>query len=238
MAMILIILIVAFYLTLLNFKRLRKLSKGLRWLLYALMLFLLCDGIYSSARHFNPDNAVNSLIPSLCMAVLIEGARYVFRKRRDYEKNWSVDDYPIEYSEQNSNAAAIRWKAGIKGWSWMSGHGNDREDAYLDLVKTFDAYKKEGNTLPRPGTTVLGAASQTRMDELEEEAVSFFYKIFGWDYYDLFISDKSTFKELCSSEESMYRKLRRVEDEFGVKVPDDKILIVDILELIREKKEA
>ncbi|ACS99311.1 hypothetical protein [Paenibacillus sp. JDR-2] len=95
MVMILIILIVAIYLTLLNFKRFKKLAKGLRWLLYALIFFLICDGIYSSVRHFSPDNAFNSLIPSLCMALLIEGARYAFRKRRAREKNWSVDDYPI-----------------------------------------------------------------------------------------------------------------------------------------------
>ncbi len=87
MIMILTILIVAIYLTLLNFNRLKKLAKGLRWLLYALMLFLLCDGIYSSVRHFSPNNVMDSLIPSLCMTLLIEGARYVLRKWRANDKN-------------------------------------------------------------------------------------------------------------------------------------------------------
>ncbi|TCM86207.1 hypothetical protein EV294_12116 [Paenibacillus sp. BK033] len=148
MVMILIILIVAIYLTLLNFKRLKKLAKGLRWLLYALLLFLLCDGIYSSVRHFSPDNAVHHLIPGLCMALLIEGARYVFRKRRDHEKNWSVDDYPIEYLRQKG--AGIPWEASIKDWQEMKGAGEDREEAYLDLVKRFNAFKNEGNQLPEP----------------------------------------------------------------------------------------
>lgn len=87
MLMILAILVAAIYFTLLNFSSLKKLAGAMRWLLYVLLLVYLCDGIYFSVRHFHSEKLMDSLIPAVCIALLVEGMRYSFKKRSGREKN-------------------------------------------------------------------------------------------------------------------------------------------------------
>lgn len=244
MFMIITILLVAAYLTLLNFKRLKKLSKMMKWLLTGLFLIVAGYGSYLFIMDFSLKKAIENLLLPLSFTAIVIGIQYLLKRRRTREKNWSLNDYSIKYRKQHVdkelfkglNAMILPWEASIKGWHWMSGFGNDREEAYLNLVKRFDTYKSEGNILPTPGAGApLVLASHDRMDDLEEEAILFFRTIFGWDYNDIFISDESSLYDLCLTDDFM-RKQQQIEKVFGIKVSDSKARIVDILELMREKQ--
>ncbi|SFE79151.1 hypothetical protein SAMN05216378_4086 [Paenibacillus catalpae] len=97
MLMIIAILVAAIYFTLLSFNRLKKLAAWMKWLLFVILLIYLCDGIYVSVKHFNPDKLMESLISAFSMGLLAAGVHYLFKRRRAREKNWSLNDYPIEY---------------------------------------------------------------------------------------------------------------------------------------------
>ncbi|GLX70334.1 hypothetical protein [Paenibacillus glycanilyticus] len=82
MFMILTIVMASIYFTLLSFKRLKQLTKWIGRFVYGILLVYVCDGLYYSVRHFNPDRLIASIVPSLCMAILVVGTQYVIKKRR------------------------------------------------------------------------------------------------------------------------------------------------------------
>jgi|GEM_PF-3712913 hypothetical protein len=178
MAMVVIVVVTAIYLTLLNFKRLRELTRWIKRLVIGLFLVYGGCGLYLIFTEDSPGEVMKTFIPYFGISLLVAGIRYFSKKRRARQKNWSVDDYPIVY------------------------------DVYPVM------------------------ASQDRMVALELEAVVFFKTIFGWDYYDLFISDKSSLYDLCLRDE--FERIQvQIKEAFGIEVGDSKMKIVDILEQIR-----
>lgn len=74
-----------------------------------------------------------------------------------FRSNWSLRDYPIEYRRQemldltDTNLTMFPWEARVIGWYVMHGDGQTKKEAYLKLKEKFDAFKSEGQELPRPG---------------------------------------------------------------------------------------
>jgi hypothetical protein len=119
-----------------------------------------------------------------------------FRKR-----DWSLSDYPVEFRRQDTdesfpgslgNSVVVKpWEARIIKWYWMNGTGETKEQALEELRNRFNAFKAEGNPLPRPGIKVPLRFAET--DEIEQYghiAEEFFPVILDIDYGNiLFISD-------------------------------------------------
>ncbi|MBD8497249.1 hypothetical protein [Paenibacillus arenosi] len=161
-----------------------------------------------------------------------------------FKSNWELQDYPIEFRQQQvldlseSNLTMYPWEARIINWYWMNGDGQSKEEAYLKLKEQFDKHKLEGNKLPRPGQKVqLTFASVDRMDQYEIEAVHFFKEVLEMDYYEMFVSDKSSMYDFCWTDEMLNEKYEKISVIYGVEIEDiEGLLIVDILQRIREGK--
>lgn len=160
-----------------------------------------------------------------------------------FTKNkWDLQDYPIEYRQQqimdlsDSNLTVYPWEARIINWYWMNGDGHSKGEAYLKLKEKFDKHKTEGHILPRPGQKVqLTFASTEWMDRYENEAVHFFKELFEMDYYEMFVSDKTSMHDFCWTNELLDEKFRKIYEIYGVQIKDiEGLKIVDILKRIRE----
>jgi hypothetical protein len=120
-----------------------------------------------------------------------------FRKR-----DWSVRDYPVRCRRQTA-AGPVRvrgevvnvkpWIAQIAGWWVMTGLGDTREEALLDLQISIDAYRESNGPLPRPGTSVpIQFAPFEFMSKNEDLAREFFPPILDMNYDDCLITDGSS----------------------------------------------
>lgn len=159
-----------------------------------------------------------------------------------FKSNWNLQDYPIEFRQQQlldlseSNLTMYPWEARIINWYWMNGDGKSKTEAYLKLKEKFDKHKSEGHILPRPGHKVqLTYASVERMEQYEDEAVHFFEELLEMDYYEMFVSDKTSLYDFCWTDEMLNEKYIKIQEIYGVKIEDiEGLKIVDILQRIRE----
>lgn len=117
----------------------------------------------------------------------------------------------------------------------MHGDGLTKKEAYSKLKEKFDSFKLEGRALPRPGSKVrITYAEVSRIDSLEAEAILFFRAVFDMDYYGMFISDQSSMYDFCWSDDLLYDKKMKIQEEYGIELNDlDELKIVDILERIK-----
>lgn len=158
------------------------------------------------------------------------------------KSNWDLDDYPIEFRQQQmldlsgSNLTMYPWEARVVNWYWMNADGHSKSEAYLKLKEKFDKHKLEGNNLPRPGHRVqLNFSSSERMDQYENEAVHFFREIFEMDYYEMFVSDKTSMHDFSWTDEMLNEKYIKIQETYGVQINEiEGLKIVDILQRIRE----
>ncbi|WP_438449478.1 hypothetical protein [Gorillibacterium sp. sgz5001074] len=159
-----------------------------------------------------------------------------------FKSSWNLHDYPIEFRQQQlldlseTNLTMYPWEARIINWYWMNGDGQTKTEAYLKLKEQFDKHKSEGHILPRPGHRVqLSYASVKRMNQFENEAVRFFKEIFEMDYYEMFVSDKTSMHDFCWTDGMLNEKYIKIQEIYGVQIQDiEDLKIVDILKRIQE----
>ncbi|MDQ0059985.1 hypothetical protein [Paenibacillus harenae] len=155
-----------------------------------------------------------------------------------FKSNWNLQDYPIEFRQQQLlNLSEYPWEARIINWYWMNGDGQSKTEAYLKLKEKFNKYKSEGHLLPRPGRKIqLTYASVERMDQYENEAVHFFKEILEMDYYEMFVSDKTSMYDFCWTDEMLNEKYIQIQEIYGVQIEDiEGLMIADILQRISRR---
>jgi len=126
------------------------------------------------------------------------------------KKEWELKDYPLRYIRQKNVPKNSLWIVQILNW-WISGIGDTKEKALDDLVKNFNLFKMDNDKLPRPGTVVpIQFAKTSLIEELETEAIDFFDKIIGMDYYSCFISDETSLYDFGMYDDGTLRKINEV----------------------------
>ncbi len=118
------------------------------------------------------------------------------------KKDWSFNDYPIRIVQQKipeseGQFKTIPWTVNVIWWFRISGHGDTKEEALTQARQAFDDYKKENNTLPRPGTRVpFQIASTDKIDKHDNLFDDFNNKILGFNG-PVFVSDESSLWDFC-----------------------------------------
>lgn len=126
------------------------------------------------------------------------------------KKEWRLKDYPLRYRRQKGVPKDYLWVIQILNW-WISGVGDTKKKALEDLAKNFNQFKENNDKLPRPGTVVpIQFADTSMIEELESEAVDFFDKVIGMDYYSCFISDQTSLYDFGMYDDSTLRRINEI----------------------------
>jgi hypothetical protein len=144
------------------------------------------------------------------------------------KRDWDLKDYPIEFRTQGpepsprpSRLKLNPFVAAIVNW-WLSGTGETREEALVDLRHHFEnakAFRKEsGEPLPRPGTNApISYAPHGRVDAHRELSADFIRRILGVEC--AWISDESSLWDF-HFEETNDALLAKIQEVYGVDVSD------------------
>lgn len=151
-----------------------------------------------------------------------------------FKNDWGFQDYPLK-TWINSNALQDEKKygAGFKGWMGLVGRGKNTQEAILHLKENFENYKSNNSSIPRPGTyKEIEFAAHDEVERYEEIAVPFFRDILEMNYYECFISNKSSVLDFPISEQELKEKLKQHYD-IEMKIKDG--MFVDIFREIGTK---
>lgn len=167
----------------------------------------------------------------------------IWKKLLSYTKSsWNLSDYPLRYRKQKDtkgeyNIGELKlWNLQIINWWTMSGLGDTKEEAYQMLKNNFESYLLH-NKAPRPGTKVpLQFADTKQIDQLEEVAADFFDKILNYNYYDCFISDRSSLSDFGRNDTETLNLINSTYD-LGLKELGDGNLVT-LLKLIDNQKKT
>lgn len=148
--------------------------------------------------------------------------------------SYNINDYDIIYIfygvesydfNNRERVLYVDWKAEIYGWKEMVGVGSTRYEAYHDLEKIFEDYKKKNSILPPPtrhqshfiATTI--PLSFDRLSMYSDIAADFLPRILNYNLEDCWISEHSTLWHFAPrvEEEEIFT---RILHEYGVDVSD------------------
>ena len=164
----------------------------------------------------------------------------IYKRLFSYTKTkWDLDDYPLRYKNQADpkDKEFKPWVVQVIKWWTLTGLGETKEEAYKMLSESFENYKVYNDTLPRPGCSVpLQYADTTTVDNLESVAVDFFDKVFGYNYYECFISDESSLLDFGQDNDEILQKINQTYNLQLKEIGDGNI--VRILTLIDEKNKS
>jgi hypothetical protein len=165
------------------------------------------------------------------------------------KRGWDLTDYPVSIRTQEPDPVSAylaprfklhRYVARIVNWN-LTGGGDSRSEALLDLEAKFEAAKlhreKSYRPLPRPGTHVpIEFASQKRIDAHPELAEDFIRRVLGLEW--AWISDESSLWEF-SMDDNNDSYCARIREIYGVDVSDiASANLAEILERIADQKPA
>jgi predicted RNase H-like HicB family nuclease len=144
--------------------------------------------------------------------------------------------------EQVDAPDEVRWCASVLNWPGPVGLGPTRDEARAALEANLHAIaterRAEGKAMPRPGTGLpIEFASTTSVHEDAELLSEFILKALGFGPDDfVFFSDESTIGDF-GDDERVAEIRENIQEHFGVKVEEpEPVLIVDVLERIRERR--
>ena len=163
-----------------------------------------------------------------------------------FKNDWKLSDYPIETRKHKiqpgTNPNPERFKqilfsVIISNWYQMSGNGDSKEEAYIDLKNKFLTYKKEHKDLPRPGQKVpIEFASMEMVAKYQKEIDSFLTAILDIDPNATLITDESSLGDFHyeNSDEKFYKKIMQIYKVDVSDIKDGKI--IKIIERIKNKQ--
>ena len=167
------------------------------------------------------------------------------------KSDWELKDYPIRFrqlrSERDVNGDDSikwdRWIAQIVNWWQMNGGGQTREEAYENLMKQFEDYRRTGPTLPRPGTEVpIEVCPTDEIDCYQDIARDFLKRILDIDYDDpwCIITDASSLWEFTLLDDVTDDELvAKAQAEYEVDISDIKDgSLVAIFKRIQQRRSA
>ena len=165
------------------------------------------------------------------------------------KSDWELADYPVSIRTQEPDPASDyraprfklhRYVASIANWH-LTGGGDSKRDAMLDLEANFASTKlkrkKMGRPLPQPGAKVpIEFAPQNRVNAHPELSDDFIHRVLELD--SAWISDESSLWDFHADENNdiYYAKVREI---YGVEVSDiESAKLCEILERIADQKPA
>jgi hypothetical protein len=161
-----------------------------------------------------------------------------------FRREWRPEHYPIRVREQAGVPDEARWCAYVLSWPGPVGLGRTGVEARAALEASLrDIARKrreDGKPVPRPGTGLpIRFASTERIDADPALLGEFITRVLGFGADDpVFISDESTIGDFGDADRvSEIRS--NIQEHFGVTVDQsDPVRIADVLERIRERREA
>ncbi len=157
---------------------------------------------------------------------------------------WKPEYYPIEIRKQEGVPLEARWYARVLNWPGPGGLGTTKDEARTALLKNLReiALKRlqDGKSMPRPGTGLpIEFASTARV--LKDPALleDFIIHILGFAPSDpVFISDESSISDF-GNDDRITQIRRQIEEYYGILVTEpEPVLIADVLDRVRERKNA
>ena len=133
------------------------------------------------------------------------------------KSEWTANDYPIRYREQEKDHLP-RYLAQIINWWQIIGVGNTKQEALQDLSKILHKIKQYKGSLPRPGTGFpLEFASSEEVEKYWGITSRIIREVLGYNLNDVFVSDKSRLSDFSIEGGSGFYQ-NKILEIFGVDV--------------------
>jgi hypothetical protein len=164
------------------------------------------------------------------------------------KSDWELGDYPIRIRYQDKNTPnigdfqVVPCLAYIFNWDTIFGGGNTKAEALSQLKQNFDNYKKQHNSIPRPGTRFPLQLSLTG-EEIKHlgsfqkyvPVANMFLHSIGFTGEVFFISDKSSLMDVFFDCDDLSLIYERIEEVYGVDVSD--IPYGNLIQILNRLKE-
>jgi hypothetical protein len=151
-------------------------------------------------------------------------AKALPKQALSYRKSkWVFKDYPVDVYKLKSVDPKYAYGARILYWPAMTQLGAIPAEAIEELKKKFEAYVKEKDKLPRPGSTVpLNIVSMENISQYMDVFSDFYDKVLhryvGWPL----ITDLSCLCHFGQSDEVKFKEeiIRYTKEAYGVDITD------------------
>lgn len=141
------------------------------------------------------------------------------------KEDWGISDYPVRIREQiraeqtKEGLYMPRFIAQIENWWQISGVGETREEALVDLGRSLATVKERRGWLPRPGTGLpIEFAPSDEIERYRGIVSRIITEVLEYDPEDIFITDGSSLWDFSYAGDSIETLRKRVSKTFNVDI--------------------